>query len=133
MNNNDSINIKEEKLTKLFSYILNTGFSTIKPELKSKWYDTLINDLNNEEIDINYQLANFLAASLIMLKLSNNESIEDTYDLIDIQSHQCVFNDLILTGWQNYYITKLITRFHERGIEFSNYRSQKIKTKQKAI
>ena len=133
MNNDYNIKINEEKLTRLFSFILNIGSSTVRPELKKRWYKTFINDLNNEEVDINYQLANFLAASLIMYKLSNNESIEDTYDLIDIQNHQCIFNDLIITGWQNYYITNLIAKFHKRGIEFSNYRSQKIKKNQKTI
>lgn len=129
MNNN--IKTVEEKLTEVISYIIKTGLETVKPELKDEWFNAVIEELSINEIDFKYQLTIFIAAVTIMLKLSNNENIADVYDLIDVQSHKCIFNKSIITGWQNTCISNLVKKFHERGLEFAEYRSERIKPKQK--
>ena len=125
--------INENDIANNFTNILSDGCRAIKPELKQAWYQTVIKSLqNNSNInDFNYQLTTFTAAVKCMQSLSNEDDIEDAYDLIDIQTHPCVFNNETITGWQNYYISKLILVFHERGLEFSKYRSERIKAKQR--
>lgn len=126
-------NINETDITNKFANILSDGCRTIRPELKQAWYQTVIKSLqkNSNINDFNYQLASFTAAVKCMQSLSNESDIEDAYDLIDTQTHPCVFNDQSITDWQNYYVSKLILIFHERGLEFSKYRSERIKAKQR--
>lgn len=126
-------NINETDITNKFANILSDGCRTIRPELKQAWYQTVIKSLqkNSNINDFNYQLASFTAAVKCMQTLSNEADIADAYDLIDIQTHPCVFNNQSITGWQNYYVSNLILIFHERGLEFSKYRSERIKAKQR--
>lgn len=110
--------------------ILQDGIEVVPKELKIKWYKIFIKNLKNNN-DINYQLTIYLAFIAVMKSLNNNDDIRDVYDIIDVQRHTCIFNNSLLTGWQNYCVSKLVLSFHERGLEFAEYRSERIKPKQK--
>lgn len=111
--------------------ILQDGIEVVSKDLKIKWYKTFIKNLKNSDTDINYQLTIYLAFIAVMKSLNNNDNIKDAYDIIDVQRHTCIFNNTLLTGWQNYCVSKLVISFHERGLEFAEYRSERIKPKQK--
>ncbi len=110
--------------------ILQDGIEVVPKDLKIKWYKIFIKNLKNNN-DINYQLTIYLAFIAVMRSLNNNDDIRDAYDIIDVQRRTCIFNNTILTGWQNYCVSKLVLSFHERGLEFTEYRSERIKPKQK--
>lgn len=113
--------------------ILQECLSLVPKESKTKLYKIFIKSLKNNDYDINFQLTIYLAFIAVMKSLNNNDDIKDAYDIIDIQNHTCIFNNALLTGWQNYCVSKLVFCFNNRGLEFTKYRSEKIKARIKTV
>lgn len=69
------------------------------------------------------------AALECMEKLSSGATLEETYKIIDIQNmtKPCKLLGMKLTGYQNYLVAELVGKYHKRGKEFCEYRSDFIK------
>ena len=98
------------------------GHKVIIPNYVTCWNELVDNYLNEENTAWYYGV--IIEASLqCMEKLSIGLPVEDVYDLIDVQNKDCVFFEMILSEWQNYYITSIVGSYHTRGEEFCNYRN----------
>lgn len=97
------------------------GMDVVKPELQELWVQQV--DLYTEK-DSWYGAVEIEAALKIMEGLTSGESIEELYNLIDVQRKDkpIEYFDMVLSGNQNYDIAGLVCHYHERGAAFSKYR-----------
>lgn len=93
---------------------------------KAENYIKLVNSTFNNTDLFEYNIMNLEATLKCMEELSNNKKIEEVYELINIHSHDCMYNNYKLSGWQNHAIISVILVFHERGKELANYRNEYI-------
>lgn len=105
---------------------INRGLKVIKKGSEVAFKNLVNSTFGNKEL-FTYDIMNLEAALVCMESLSSGDSVEKSYDYINIHSHDCIFNNFKLSGWQNHAIISVIEVFHDRGRELSQYRENYIK------
>lgn len=92
-----------------------------------EFIDNLYSTKNDQRLLYNAMVAK--ATFDCMEKLYYGYSIEDTYELINVQNlnQPPIYYGKKLSGYQNYLVSQIISIFHPLGEEFSEYRSSFIK------
>lgn len=127
----EEVEIKEkytkEVLAKKEKYKV-LGRKLIKNELINQWNSEVNNFFRTKE-SIWYNGVILEATLMCMRNLSNGASLEEAYKIIDVQNLEIppVILEMKLTGYQNYLVANLVGKYHIRGKEFCEYRSNFIK------
>lgn len=120
-----------EKILGLKDSFKQRGYKVIKPHLKRYW-DKFVDDTLENTNDIWYNGASLEASLVCMERLSAGNSIEESYLPIDINNpKRCVHLGVELSRWQNYSVAYTVGFYHERGIDFCNYRNESIRNNNK--
>lgn len=104
------------------------GSEIVKPELVENWQEMI--DIAFEEPDkVYYNGAIIVACIECMELLSKGQPIAISYKPIDVQDAEnpAIHCNMILSGWQNYIATGIISTYHIRGKEFCDYRNAYVK------
>lgn len=127
----EEVEIKEkytkEVLAKKEKYKV-LGRKLIKNELINQW-NSEVNNFFRTKKSVWYNGVVLEATLMCMRSLSNRVTIEETYKIIDVQNIETppIILGMKLIGYQNYLVTGLVEKYHKRGKEFCEYRSNFIK------
>lgn len=106
------------------------GSAVVKKEFIDNW-NTLIDNSLSDLDQVWYNGVSIEASLECMEKLSQGADIEEAYKPIDIENPDspCIYFDMHLSGWQNNSVTSIVSSYHERGEEFSDYRNNFVTNK----
>lgn len=102
------------------------GSLVVKSKLQENWTEFVDKLLSESDLDrVWYNGVNIEAALACMEKLSQGLPIEEAYKPINVfdTKKPCVYSGMELSNWQNNFITSVVDFYHERGIEFCDYRN----------
>lgn len=102
---------------------LERGYHVLPEQNHMIWKNLVNSSVHGENAWVN---ASIIEASLVaMEKLSDGKSVEEAFQAIDVyHGKDPIYNQLVLSGGASYKASMVITNFHPRGEEFSEYRNQ---------
>ena len=101
--------------------------------MKDDWNNFINISLFGSDEKIFYNGIVIEASLQCMELLSRGLSLEEIYKLVDVHNRDCLYYGIKLSDWQNLDVTNIISKYHERGLDFLYFRNGYISNRNKYL